>query len=285
MTGEHQIEDHAGGTYGSSEAAAGWQRSGIARAQLLTPLTERLLDLAGVDIGHRVLDVAAGTGEQTLLAAQRVGQNGAVLATDIAANMLALGAQAAAQAGLRNVETLARDARDLNLDLESFDAAIMRLALMLVPERARVMAGIYRALKPGAKFASLVIGAADKCPLIALPMGIAGRHAGAPHAPFGDPGLFALGDPNTLAATYKNAGFRDVTVEAAPVQRRYPSLVVAMQNVRDMLPEIPQLLMNVSETERAAAWAEIEDALREYDHGDGLVGPHTYLIGVGTKAP
>ena len=43
--------------------------------------------------------------------------------------------------------------------------------------------------------------------------------------------------------------------------------------------------MHVSETERAAAWAEIEDALREYDGIDGFVGPQTYLIGVGTKEP
>ena len=98
MISEHRIADQAGGTYGSSEAAAGWQRSGVARAQILAPLTERMLDLAGVDIGHRVLDVAAGTGEQTLLAAQRVGPTGAVLATDIAARMLALAEEAVARA-------------------------------------------------------------------------------------------------------------------------------------------------------------------------------------------
>src|SRR5580693_1240457 len=80
MTGKRRIEDQAGGTYGSSEAAAGWQRSGMARAQLLAPLTERMLDLAGVGVGHRVLDVAAGTGEQTLAVARRVGPTGAVMA-------------------------------------------------------------------------------------------------------------------------------------------------------------------------------------------------------------
>ena len=69
MTSERRSEDQAGGIYGSPEAAAGWQRSGVARAQFLAPLTERMLDLAGVGIGYRVLDVAAGTGEQTLAAA------------------------------------------------------------------------------------------------------------------------------------------------------------------------------------------------------------------------
>ena len=91
MTAERHQEDSGGGTYGSAEAATGWRRSAAARAQLLAPLTERMLDLAQVDIGHRVLDVAAGTGEQTLAAARRVGPTGAVLATDIAAQMLAGG--------------------------------------------------------------------------------------------------------------------------------------------------------------------------------------------------
>jgi hypothetical protein len=56
-----------------------------------------------------------------------------------------------------------------------------------------------------------------------------------------------------------------------------------MQNIRDLLPEIPQLLMQATETERAAAWVEIEDALRQYDNVDEFVAPQSYLIGVGTK--
>lgn len=283
MTSEHRIEDQAGGAYGSSEAAAGWQRSGVARAQVLAPLTERMLDLAGVGLGHRVLDVAAGTGEQTLAVARRIGSTGAVLAIDIAVQMLALAAEAAAQAGFRNVETQVLDARDLDLEPESFDAAISRLALMLVPDRARAMAGIHRALKPGKRFAALVLATADKCPFIALPMGVAGRRAGTPQAPFGDPGMFALGDPAVLAAAYRDSGFREVTIEAVTVQRRFPSLAVAMQNVRDLLPEIPQLLMHATDAERAEVWVEIEDGLRQYDGIDEFVVPQTYLIGVGTK--
>jgi ubiquinone/menaquinone biosynthesis C-methylase UbiE len=143
--------------------------------------------------------------------------------------MLALAAEAAAQAGLRNVETRVLDARDLDLEPESFDAVISRLALMLLPERAQALAGIHRALKPGKKVVALVLATADECPFIARPMGIAARRAGTPQAPFGDPGMFALGDPGVLAAAYQDAGFREVAVEAAPVQGRFPSLAVAVQ--------------------------------------------------------
>jgi SAM-dependent methyltransferase len=283
MTSERRSEDRTGGTYGSSEAVTGWQRSAASRAQVLAPLTERMLDLAGIGIGYRVLDVAAGTGEQTLAAARRVGLTGAVLATDIAAPMLEVAAEAAAQAGLRNVETRIMDARDLDLGSESFDAAISRLALMLLPERARAMVGIHRALKAGKKFAALVLATANECPYIALPMGIAGRFGGNAQAPFGDPGMFALGDPAVLAAAFRNAGFHEVTVEAARVQRRFPSFAAAMQNLRDVGPEISQLLIHVTVAERTAAWAEIEDVLRQFDGADEFVVPFTFLIGVGTK--
>jgi ubiquinone/menaquinone biosynthesis C-methylase UbiE len=283
MTGKRHIQDQADGTYGSCEAAAAWQRSGAVRAQLLGPLTERMLDLTGVGVGDRVLDVGAGTGEQTLAAARRVGPSGAVLATDIAAQMLALAAEATAQAGLRNVETRVLDARDLDLEPESFDAAISRLVLMLIPERARAMAGIHRALKTGKRFAVVVLATAEECPFVGLPMGIAGRCAGTPQALSSDPGMFALGDPTRLAAAYRDAGFREVTVQTARVERRFPSLAAAMQNVRDILPEIPQLLMQNTDAERAAAWAEIEDALRQFGGDDEFVVPHAFLVGVGTK--
>ena len=191
--------------------------------------------------------------------------------------------EAAAQAGIQNVETRVVDARELDLEPESFDAAISRLALMLIPERARALKGIHRALKPGKKFAALVLATADESPLIAFPTAIAARRAGAPQAPFGDPGLFALGDPAVLAAAYRDAGFSQVAVEAAPCQRRLPSLAVAVQTVSDMLPEISELLTHATDSERAAAWAEIEVALGQFNRVDEIVAPQTFLIGVGTK--
>jgi predicted methyltransferase len=78
VTQSGRAESHDGGTYGSAIAAEGWQRGSMGRADL-RPITERMLDLAGIGSGHRVLDVAAGTGEQTLMAARRVGPHGFVL--------------------------------------------------------------------------------------------------------------------------------------------------------------------------------------------------------------
>jgi ubiquinone/menaquinone biosynthesis C-methylase UbiE len=72
-----------------------WMRSQAKRSDVYEAATERMLDLADLRTGNRVLDVAAGTGEQTLLAAQRVGPSGYVLATDISTDMLNIAADAA----------------------------------------------------------------------------------------------------------------------------------------------------------------------------------------------
>jgi len=280
---DQDSQSHEGGTYGSSAAAEGWQRSAAARAEILGPITERMLDLAGIEAGSRVLDVAAGSGEQTLLAARRVGPGGYVLATDVAARMLAGAVEAARQAGLTNIETRVMDARSLDLDPESFDAAISRLALMLIPQRERALNRIRRALKPGKRFATIVVSTVEKSPRLALPLAIAGRRAGLPSKPFEDPGMFALGEPGVLLAAYERAGFRDVVVEATTVERRFPTLALAVQHCRDVLPEVAQLMADLSVSEQDAAWAEVEGAFRQFQEPRGIVLPQEYLVGVGTK--
>jgi len=242
-----------------------------------------MLDLAGIQPGHRVLDVAAGTGEQTLLAARRVGPNGFVLATDIADRMLAYLSEAAREAGLAKVETRVIDARQFDLEPESFDAAICRLALMLIPERDKALAGIRRALKPGKQLAVIVLSTAAKLPHIALSLAIARRHAGLPPAPFEDPGMFALGDPAVLHAAYERAGFREVAIETVASQQRFPSLDAAMQQRRNSLPELRPILAGLSDAERDAVWDEIEAFMRQFEGADGVVVPHERLLGVGTK--
>src|SRR5262245_10178775 len=93
-------EGQVGGEFGSAAAAESWRRTAEARSHVLGPVTEMMLDLAGVGPGSRVLDVGAGTGEQTLLAARRTGPSGWVLATDVAASMLTVARTAAREAGL-----------------------------------------------------------------------------------------------------------------------------------------------------------------------------------------
>ena len=68
--------------WGLTESADRWSAGQVRRQQIYGAATEMMLELANVQPGSRVLDVAAGTGDQTLMAARRVGPTGNVLATD-----------------------------------------------------------------------------------------------------------------------------------------------------------------------------------------------------------
>ena len=121
----------------SQEVAERRNRGRARRAELQGPATELMLDLAEVRTGGRVLDVAAGTGDQTVMTAQRVGPTGYVLATDISASMLKLAADAAREAGFTNVATRVMDAENIGLDTDSFDAAICQLGLFLFSQSGK----------------------------------------------------------------------------------------------------------------------------------------------------
>src|SRR5437763_11199712 len=101
-------------------AADPWHRWGPTLERWLGEATEVMLGMAGVREGSRVLDVAAGAGQQTIAAARRAGAGGHVLATDIAPNLLAFADEDARAAGLTNVETKVMDGENLDLPDDSF---------------------------------------------------------------------------------------------------------------------------------------------------------------------
>lgn len=108
-------------------AAVGWKEWSEFNDSADGHISERLVELAGVRSGSRVLDVAAGYGEPALTAARRAGPGGRVVATDISAAMLAFGSERAAAAGLRNIEFIEKDASGLDFPPASFDAAVWTL--------------------------------------------------------------------------------------------------------------------------------------------------------------
>src|ERR1700733_14096856 len=105
-------------------AAGGWMEWSEFNDSAARHISERLVELADVQSGSRVLDVAAGYGEPALTAARRAGPDGRVVATDISAEMLAFGRERASAAGLGNVEFMESDASSLDFPHASFDAVV-----------------------------------------------------------------------------------------------------------------------------------------------------------------
>lgn len=78
-----------------------------------------MLEMAAVSTGQRILDIAAGAGEQSINAAKKVGPTGYVLATDISANILEFAKEMVQSAGFQNIGTKVMDGENLSLLLSS----------------------------------------------------------------------------------------------------------------------------------------------------------------------
>ena len=264
-------------------AGAAWQSGAASRARSMGPATELMMDLAGLQPGHHVLDIAAGTGDTSLIAACRVGPTGHVLATDLSPSMLEVATDEARKADLANVETRVMDARTLDLESDSFDAVMSRMGIMLMPERERALAEILRVLKPGARFAAIVWSTAERNLSSLLPQLIGRRHAQLPPPPPDTPGMFALGAPGLLERTLSRAGFRDISVQPVPAPRSYPSSDEMMRYMTGSSPMLRESLSKLDDAGRAAMLAEIEATMRQFAGPDGVTIPGEVLVGVGTK--
>jgi ubiquinone/menaquinone biosynthesis C-methylase UbiE len=270
---------NAGDNWGRT--ASGWERWAKMRA-VLEPATERMIDLAGIGPGARVLDIGCGAGEQTILAARRVGPSGLVLATDIAAPMLAATERAIAAAGLGNVSTRVSSAETLTLSGPPFDAAISRYVLMLVPDPVAAARGVFGMLRPGGRFGALVHGASARNPLNALATEILARHGGKTLRPDA-PGFFALADPARLVSVLRDAGFEDVAVTPQPFDRKLDNAAMAVDMIRDAFAVCVGLIADLPAAEQAAAWAEVEAALSVYQRPEGLIIPAEASLVIGRR--
>jgi ubiquinone/menaquinone biosynthesis C-methylase UbiE len=269
--------------WGLTESADWWSAGQVLRQQTLGAATEMMLEVASVQPGSRVLDVAAGTGEQTLMAARRVGPSGCVIAADVSASMLNVAAEVARKEGLTNVETRVADAENLALDADSFDAVICRIALMLFPNPAKALTEMRRVVKPGGKVAVIVFSALEKNPYHGIVFGIVQRLGSIPPPAPGEPWMYALGDRGALEDLYRRAGFLNASVHAVPIQRRFPSAADAIRTMRNSAGDLRELMSRLNEAERERAWVEIEEQLRRFEGPNGLEVPGEVLIGVGTK--
>lgn len=264
-------------------AAEAWHRWGPTLKEWLGPATEALLDMAGVREGSRVLDVAAGAGEQTLAIARRVGPRGFVLATDISANILAFAAQEAKRAAHANVETRVLDGESLEVPEASFDVVISRVGLIYFPDQQRALAGMRRALKPGGRVGAIVYSTADRNQFFSTPVSIIRRRAAlGPPLP-GQPGPFSLGSPGVLKEAYEKAGFADVQVKVVPAPLRLPKAADCLRFEKESFGALHQMLSSLDDAGKQAAWEEIAQELRKFEKPGGFEGPCEMVLAVGTR--
>jgi len=266
-------------------AAPGWAKWERAFSAHLEDATSDLFTLAGVRPNARVLDVACGAGSQSIQAARQVGPTGVVVASDISATMLEHVRQNAAQAGLGNVETLECPADDLDVERASFDAAICRLGLMLFPSPLGALRAVQRVLKPGARFAALVVSTPANNPFFSGPMRLLLAHAGKqPPAP-GQPGLFSLGTDGALEGLLSESGLEDVETRTVRAQIRLAGADDALEMMQQAFGAYRAVVAALSEDDQSRAWADVRAFLGQFENPTGFEADVELLIGAGVNRP
>ena len=117
----------------------------------LLPLGPRLVEAAGIGPGMRVLDVAAGTGNASIPAAQAGAD---VVASDLTPELLEAGRGRAEAAGAE-LEWEVADAENLPFDDESFDVVMSAIGAMFAPHHQETADELVRVCKPGGRIALL----------------------------------------------------------------------------------------------------------------------------------
>jgi len=267
-----------------NSAAEAWHRWGPFLNRWLGPATETMMDMTRIQVGSRVLDVAAGAGEQSLAVARRVGSSGYVLATDLSADILAFAQSSARQAGLTNVDTRELDGEKLDaLQTEPFDAVISRVGLIYFPDQQVALTGMRKQLREGGKIGAMVYATAEKNPFFSVPVSIIRKKAQLPPPLLGQPGPFSLGDPAILEKSLLNAGFKNVEIRVVDAPLRLDSAADCLQFEQESFGALHQMLSGLSSTERDAVWNEIEEALLQYESDGQFTGPCEMLVASGEK--
>lgn len=266
------------------KAAEPWHKWGPTLGAWLGPATEIMLDMARVGPGDRVLDIAAGAGEQSVRAARRVGPKGLVLATDISPNILEYAKAAAEQAGVSNVVTRPLDGENLQgVEDESFDVAVSRVGLIYFPDREKALRETRRVLKAGGRIAAIVYSTAERNTFFSVPVGIIRRRANLPPPLPGQPGPFSLGAEGALAGAFEKAGFREVETRVIPAPLRLPRASDHVRLMRESFGALHEMISGLAEAEKEATWNEIESALGKYEGPRGFEGECELVVGVGVK--
>lgn len=265
-------------------AADAWNRWSPLLERWLGPATEMMLDMTQVQTGSRVLDVAAGAGGQTLAAARRVGATGYVLATDLSPAILKHTAANALLAGFGHVDTIVKDGEELSgLKATPFHAVISRVGLIYFPDQHKALTGMRDQLREGGRVGAITYASAALNGFFAIPVGIIRRRAALPAPLPGQPGPFSLGNPDVLVKRLSDAGFKDVRVERVVAPVRLDSALDCLQFEQESFGALHQMLAGLSGPEKDDAWAEIEEALGQFEHDGRFEGPCEMLVAVATK--
>jgi ubiquinone/menaquinone biosynthesis C-methylase UbiE len=252
--------------------SGGWQKWWKTVGNGAQNVSNRLVELAHIKAGDKILDIATGIGEPAITGAKQVGDNGHVLATDISPQMLSIAKQRAAFLGLENViEFKEGDAETIDLPASSFNAVLCRWGLMFLPNLSGFLSNIHRTLASDGYLAAAVWATPDKVPFLALPISILRKETHTPAPAPGTPGPFSLSDEIQLKKLLAEAGFKDVHTERLNAVFEFDSAEDYTLFQQETTAPAVAMLANEAKSRQDEIWSMVTEATKKYSDNSGHV--------------
>ena len=251
------------------QMASGWED----RREWLMEVTGRvnswILDKADPQPGQTVLEVAAGTGDLGFYVAERVGDEGRLISTDFAPEMVEVARRQGERLGLANVEYRELDAESMDLEDDTVDRVVCRWGYMLMADPAAALKETRRVLRDGGPLAFAVWATPDRNPWATVPgMTLVQRgHMPAPEP--GMPGIFAMGEPDRIRELVTGAGFGEPDLEEIEFEFRYADFDDLWDTLVRIAGPLARAINALPDDEREATREAIRANLATFREDDG----------------
>jgi ubiquinone/menaquinone biosynthesis C-methylase UbiE len=272
----------------SSSGAPGWQLEGNAPLAYDTHIVDvflqdysrRLVDVAAIKPGARVLDVACGTGVVTRLVAKEIGSAGQVVGFDLNAGMLAR-ARASRDTAAAAIEWRVGSATDMPFADATFDCVICQHGLQFIPDKAAAVSEMHRVLADGGRTVISVWRSIEHCPWQAAIADSVERNVGTEQAAQ-IRSAFSFGDADQLQQIIVAAGFRDVEIRIDREIIRHASIAEYVPGYISATP-VAAAVAGLDKEAQAKITTDVRDALATYRTGDALAAPIEAHVVIGHR--
>lgn len=259
----------------------GWDRAAMYYEnfwqQQLKPAQDKLLEMANLQPGEKLIDIACGTGLVSFPAAEKLGPGGFVLATDISDGMVKMCTETAKEKKITNIQFKRMDAEELDVPDGEYDVALCALGLMYVPDPVRALKEMFRVIKPGGRAVAAVWGQRDHCGWAEI-FEIVDKRVATEVCPM----FFHLGNRDVLKRSFEAAGFLNVNFEKLNTVLNYNSDEDAYGAAFAGGP-VALAYHKFSDQVKNEAHIEYLDSIRSFRQGKGYAVPGEFVVAIGYK--
>jgi len=266
------------------ESARYWEKHRDVIRSMFDPLTQALIEEAGIGAGQLVLDVAGGAGEPSLTIARVVGLAGFVMCTDAVAEMVEAAERAAQRLGIKNMRFQQCTADSLPFEDNAFDTVVSRLGAMFFPDPLLSIREMLRVIRPRGTISLAVWHKSEMNPFLYCITDVMNRYIETPPSDPDALGAFRFAEPGKLAGVLTDAGASDVTERLLKFRMEAPMSAQEYWILRSEISEtLRENIARLNAEQMFGVRKEVQEAVREFFPNGEMSFPAQMIIVTATK--